>query len=172
MILLQVKRAELNSTTKKVVSRGTERFGKVLWELTLDNIDAKIETLKKSKDSIHSKLIEGLSQIIPTLDTFLDNASLDEVNDDNFYIKVYNTVHLESGEILRATGDFQGKEWFSNVSVTPAEDQVQYNSDEGAWYGKVSENYQVFFLFFCFASLTDYLFERYCCCLNYFGHRQ
>ena len=30
-----------------------------------------------------------------------------------------------------------GKEWFSNVAVTPAKDQGYYKSDEGAWYGKV-----------------------------------
>jgi hypothetical protein len=46
---------------------------------------------------------------------------------------------LESGKILRTSGEFQGKEWFSNIAVTPAEDQEQYSSDEGAWYGKVSE---------------------------------
>ena len=55
------------------------------------------------------------------------------------YKKVHDAVHLESGEILRTAGDFQGNEWFSNVMVTPAEDQGQYSSDEGAWYGKVSE---------------------------------
>ena len=167
---MQVKRAELNPTTKKVVNRGTEKFGKVLCELTLDSIEAKIESLKKSKESANSKLIESLSQIITTMDTFLDTTSLDSASDDNFYIKVYNAVHLESGEILRATEDFQGKEWFSNVSVNPAEDQGQYKSDEGAWYGKVSKDYQVFFTLV--ASLTDCLFERYCCCLNSFGHHQ
>jgi len=45
---------------------------------------------------------------------------------------------LDSGEILRTTSEFQAKEWFSNVAVTSAEDQRQYSSDEGAWYGKVS----------------------------------
>ncbi|RIA80438.1 hypothetical protein C1645_838710 [Glomus cerebriforme] len=33
--------------------------------------------------------------------------------------------------------EFKGKEWFSNVVVTPVEDQeIQYGSDEDAWYGK------------------------------------
>ena len=49
-------------------------------------------------------------------------------------------VHLESDEILRTTGKFQGKEWFSNIAITHAEDQGQYKSDEGAWYRKVSEH--------------------------------
>ena len=78
-------------------------------------------------------------QIISSLDDFLDTTSLDSKNVNDFYIKVYDAVHLESGEILRTTGKFQGKEWFSNISVTHAEDREQYNSDEGVWYGKVSK---------------------------------
>jgi hypothetical protein len=127
----------LTPTTRKVVRRKTEGFGKFLWELTLEAIDQKIKSFKKSENLPHQNFIEGLSQIISTLDIFLDTSSQDSENDD-FCIKVYDSVHLESGEILRTTGEFQGKEWFSNISVTHAEDQEQYNSDEGAWYGKVS----------------------------------
>lgn len=109
--------------------------------MSLDSIDPKIESLKNSEVPPHSNLIEGLSQIIIALDSFLDTSSQESESDD-FYIKVYDAVHLESGEVLRATGDFQGKEWFSNIAVNPAEDQGQYRSDEGAWYGKVSENFE------------------------------
>lgn len=130
-----MKRKELNPTNRKVVHRKTEGFGKVLWELSLDCIDAKVESLKKYETPPHSNFVEGLSQIISSLDTFLDTTSLDDASDD-FYIKVFDAVHLESGEILRTSEKYQGKEWFSNVAVNPAEDQ----SDEGAWYGKVSEH--------------------------------
>lgn len=110
--------------------------------------------MKESKNPPHSNIIEGLSQIISSLDIFLDTSSQDSESEE-FCIKVYDSVHLESGEILRTTGNFQDKEWFSNVAVTPAEDQVQYSSDEGVWYGKVSEslkNSKVLFF-----ALTDYL---------------
>ncbi|RGB43657.1 hypothetical protein C1646_661215, partial [Rhizophagus diaphanus] len=59
-----------------------------------------------------------------------------ESENDEFYIKIYDSVHLENGQILRTTGEFQGKEWFANVAVIPAEDQNQYSSDKGAWYRK------------------------------------
>ena len=72
------------------------------------------------------------------LDIFLNTSSQDTESEE-FCIKVYDAVHLESGETLRTTRDFQGKEWFSNVAVTPADDQEQYSSDEGVWYEKVSE---------------------------------
>ena len=98
----------------------------------------KNKILQESKNPSHPNIIEGLSQLISTLDIFLNTSSQKSESDD-FYIKVYDAVHLESGKILRTTGDFQGKEWFSNVEVTPAEDQGQYSSDEGSWYGKVSK---------------------------------
>jgi hypothetical protein len=104
----------------------------------LDTIDSKIKSLKKSENPSHPNIIEGLSHIISTLDTFLDTSSQDSENDE-FCIRIYDAVHLESGDILRTAGNFQGKEWFSNVAVTAAEDQAQYSSDEGSWYGKVSK---------------------------------
>ena len=90
------------------------------------------------ENSPHANFVERLSQIISALNYFLDTSSQDSKSDD-FCIKIYESVHLESGEILRTTEKFQGKEWYNNVVVTPAEDQEQYNSDESAWYGKVSE---------------------------------
>ena len=128
----------MTSSAKKVIHRKAEGFGKVLWELTLDIIDQKVTSLKKSENPPHPNLIEGLSNIISALDIFLDTSSQDS-GCEEFYIKVYDAVHLENGQILRTTGEFQGKEWFSNVAVTSAEDQEQYNSDDGAWYGKVSK---------------------------------
>lgn len=135
---MQVKRKELNPTTRKVTHRKTEGFGKLLWELSLDAIDLKIESLKRSENPPHQYIIEGLSQVITTLDTFLDASSQDSESED-FRIQIYDAVHLESGRVLRTSKEYQGKEWFSNVAVTPAEDQEQYRSDEGAWYGKVSD---------------------------------
>jgi len=118
----------------------------------LDSIDSKIKSLKESENPPHQNFIDGLSQIIPALNTFLDTTSLSDEGED-FCIKVYDAVHLESGEILRTTGEFQGKEWFSDIMVTPAEDQGQYLSDEGAWYGKVSEILR-FSKIFCFQLST------------------
>ena len=104
----------------------------------MDAINSKIKFLQESENPSHPNIIEGLSQLILTLDIFL-NTFFQESESDNFHIKVYDAVYLESGKILRITGDFQGKEWFSNVEVTPAEDQGQYSSDEGSWYRKVSK---------------------------------
>ena len=96
----------------------------------MDAIDSKIKSLKELENPPHQNIIEGLSQIISTLDIFLNVSSQDSESEE-FCIKVYDAVHLESGETLKTTRDFQGIEWFSNVAVTPASDQGEYSSDEG-----------------------------------------
>ena len=139
--------------TKKIIHRKTEGFGNILWELLLDAIDSKIKSLKEFENPPHQNFIEGLSQIITALDTFLDTTSLDPESTEDFCIKVYNSVHLENSEILRTTGKFQGKAWFSDIMVTPAEDQGHYRSDEGAWYGKVGKILKVIKYFSLFSSI-------------------
>ena len=130
----------MTSTTRKVVYCKTKGFGKLIWELPLDAIDQKIKSLKKSKDPSHQSFIDGrINADYFVSRWFLDTISLDSENANDFYIKVYDAVHLESGEILRMTDKFQGKKWFSNISVTHAKDQGQYSSNEGAWYEKVSK---------------------------------
>ncbi|CAG8576683.1 14044_t:CDS:2, partial [Dentiscutata heterogama] len=144
----EVKRNELAPTVSKVICRKTKGFGKVLYELKLDAIETRVNSLKSSNQT-HPNFIEGLSQLIPALNAFLDMSSQDSVS-ENFFIKIYDSVHLESGEILRASDSFQNKEWFSNVAVSAAEDQVQYESDDGIWYGKV-----LIFLRFFWGSAKD-----------------
>ncbi|CAG8786727.1 1570_t:CDS:2, partial [Racocetra fulgida] len=81
-------------------------------------IEAKVNSLKASSQ-LHSNFIEGLSQLIQALDTFLNASSQDSYSED-FYIK----------KILKTSGSFQGKKWFSNAAISAAEDQDQYESDE------------------------------------------
>ena len=96
-------------TNRKVVHRKTEGFRKILWKISLDSIDLKIKSWKKFENLPHQNFVEGLSNIISALDIFLDTSSQNSENDD-FYIKIYDAVYLENGEILRTTGNFQGKE--------------------------------------------------------------
>ena len=99
----------MTPSTKKIIHRKTEGFGNVLWELLLDAIDSKIKSLKESENPPHQNFIEGLSQIIPALDTFLDTTLLDSKSMKDFFIKVYDSVHLENSEILRITGNSKVK---------------------------------------------------------------
>ena len=67
---------------------------------------------------------------------------------------------MENGKIIRTSENFQRKEWFSNVEITPAEDQEQFMSNKGSWYGKVS-NLTSLKLLKEFLKFTKILFHRY-----------
>ena len=107
--------------------------------MRLENIEENINFWKKSKNLPHANFVEELFQLIPALDIFLDTTSQDSENNEEFRIIIYESVHLKNGEIICTSEEFHGKEWFSNVAISPAEDQEQYMSDNGTWYGKVSK---------------------------------
>jgi hypothetical protein len=44
------------------------------------------------------------------------------------YFKVYSSTSVESTDIIRTSGNYYGKEWFSDVVVS---------SEDSDWYGKV-----------------------------------
>ena len=67
---MQVKHKEITlTTTRKFVNRKTEGFRKILWEISLDAIDSKIKSLQELENLSHPNIIEGLFQLISTLDT-------------------------------------------------------------------------------------------------------
>src|SRR4051794_27453 len=132
-----MKRNEIIFGKKKITSFTPKGFSsKLIYEFLLKNTENSIELLKNWNFPLSPKFFEGLSKLTFVIDIFLDILHQSSKN-NNFVIKLYQTVHLENVDILRATGDFQGQEWFSNISVIAAEDQNHYLSDEGAWYGKV-----------------------------------
>jgi hypothetical protein len=124
---------------KRTNSSKPEGFGKVLLEFPLEAVEEIIESCRNLESLWNPYYIEGLQSLVVALGSFLNTPSQWSTNHD--VIKLYDTIRLESSEILRASGDFQGKEWFSNITVTAADDQQHYRSDEGAWYGKVSYSY-------------------------------
>ena len=108
------------SKTSKLVYSKAKGFEKFLWEMRLDNIEENINFWKKLKDPPHRNFIERLSQIIPALNIFFNTTSQDSEN-NKFHIIIYESVHLESGEIIHTSEKFHGNEWFSNVAIIPAE---------------------------------------------------
>ncbi|KAF0481613.1 zn-finger domain-containing protein [Gigaspora margarita] len=114
-LIKAIKRKEIIPVASKIIHRKTEGFGKILWNFNLNKIKQKVNLLKKSINSLHSNLIEGLLQMIPALDTFLDTSSQSS-ECDNFCIIVYDAIHLD------------------NVAL--AENQVSESTDS-IWYKKI-----------------------------------
>jgi len=65
----------------------------------------KVNLLKKLEKLSHPNFIKELSNIISMLDIFLDILSQDSKSEE-FYINVYNIIHLKSSKILRASESF------------------------------------------------------------------
>src|SRR5438477_1191785 len=91
-------------------------FEKFFWKMYLENIKENINFWKKLKNLSHVNFVEGLSQLIPALDIFLDTTSQDFENNEEFWIIIYKSVHLKNGEIICISEEFHRKEWFSNVA--------------------------------------------------------
>jgi uridine phosphorylase len=108
----------------------------------LNNAQEFIDQQLKNYDS-DSKIYSGLEHFLKYLDIYFD--STDQYNLDNYIVKIYSSVTLENGSIIRATDNFYGKAWYSNVAVAMnSEELFDYLSDQGICYG------QVFFLYFNF----------------------
>ena len=90
--------------------------------------------------SISNKMKTAFKKFPDCLDLYME--SLDNpVTINDARIKIYGSVTLENGTILRATSNFHNQEWFSDVSISmSSEESGDYLSDQGICYGKVIIN--------------------------------
>lgn len=92
---------------------------------------------KGSDPKIDNKMKTGFTKFLDSLNLFLD-LQPDITSIDESSVKIYGSVTLENGAIVRATNSYYDKPWFSNVSVRMnSEELFEYNSDDGICYGQV-----------------------------------
>ncbi|KAF0490591.1 zn-finger domain-containing protein [Gigaspora margarita] len=113
---------------------------------TIDNRLANIPRfpeLKNFKNGIHSLAIiiaNEYHNLMKVMIFVLDNLNRDE-SIQNKLLKLYEdwnniSVTLENGSIIRATDNFYGKAWYSNVAVAiNPEELLEYLTYEGICYG-------------------------------------
>ncbi|CAB4431417.1 unnamed protein product [Rhizophagus irregularis] len=75
----------------------------LLWELPISKLDALEEKLKHEK-TIDDLCIEGIQNLISSLDAFLDEKSNTSEAED-IYLKIYSSGILTNGEIVYATNN-------------------------------------------------------------------
>jgi hypothetical protein len=79
----------------------------------------------------------GLDKFLGCLDFYLEllqNPTIDES-----LVKIYGSVILENGAIMRATNKYHNRAWFSGVAISlDSEESNDYTSDQGICYGQVS----------------------------------
>ena len=82
-----------------------------------------------------SNFLHCLSLYISQLEDY--EISENDINESE--VSIYGSVTLENGAIMRASNNYHGKPWFSDVSVRMNSDELfDYTSDQGGiCYGQV-----------------------------------
>ena len=61
-------------------------------------------------------------------------------------IKIFRSVILKNGAILRSINKFHNHPWFSDIAINMnPEEQLEYQSDSGIYYAKVCIFFKYFF---------------------------
>ena len=90
-------------------------------------------------DSIDPLQLEGLENLLDTLDIFLDYTSQVSLSENEAFVQIYKSVTLENMEIVCANFSFNKTLWFSDVAIMmDVEEAKNYKSNEGMCFGKVN----------------------------------
>lgn len=87
-------------------------------------------------------MVTGFSNFSYCLNSYISQLESYEISEDEINeseVLIYGSVTLENGVIMRASNNYHGKPWFSNVSVRMNSDELfDYTSDQGGiCYGQV-----------------------------------
>ena len=86
----------------------------------------------------------GFEKFLECLDLYLDllnNPTIDEA-----WIRIYGSVTLSNGVIVRTTSNFHNREWFSEVAISmSSEESDDYISNQGVCYGQVIYMFKIIY---------------------------
>ena len=147
-------------STKLTKTSCTLIFSTKLFEFSMQNAHTFFNE-KKEDSSIDNKMQTGFSKFLECLNLYLDLDSFDNfVIYEDSQVKIYGSVTLENGAIIRATSSYHSKAWFSNISISMNPDESNdYLSDQGVCYGQVIQLFT-----YLFYSLNN---KRFIHCLYY-----
>ena len=119
-------------------------FSAKLFEFNIK--DAHIFFGERNSDlKTNEKMKAGFTHFLDSLNLYLDHLDLlpgITSIDERSSVKIYGSVTLENGAIIRATNSYYNKPWFSNVSVQMNSDEIfDYVTDCGICYGQVNVIY-------------------------------
>ena len=96
----------------------------------------------RDNPNLNKNMSKGFAKFIDRLDSYL---KLLNTTSEGCRIKIYSSVTLKNGAILRAVDKFHDKPWFSNIAINMnIEELSDYLTDNGICYA------QVFLLLFDF----------------------
>ncbi|KAF0540929.1 hypothetical protein F8M41_006029 [Gigaspora margarita] len=138
-----MKMVQRQAIASKLLSRNPKnskiinpfKFTNLIWTFDLNNTQEFIDQRLKNYRP-NSKIYSGLEHLLKYLTIYF--SSTNQINIDNYIINIYSSVTLKNGSIIRATDNFYGKAWYSNVAVAMnPEELLEYLTDEGICYGQI-----------------------------------
>src|SRR2546429_3740812 len=106
-----------------------------VFEFALRNANAFFSEIN-GNPRINNKMKTGFEKFLECLDLYLE--LLNNPTIDKAWIRIYGSVTLLNGAIVRATSNFHNKEWFSEVAISMSfEESDDYILDQGVCYEQV-----------------------------------
>jgi len=103
----------------------------------LFDFDFSEAIINEHRDSpnLNKNMSKGFAKFIDRLDSYLE---LLNTTSEGCQIKIYSSVTLKNGAILRAVDKFHDRPWFSNVAINmDIEELSDYQTDDGICYAQV-----------------------------------
>jgi len=89
----------------------------------------------KDNSNLNENMTKGFANFIDLLDSYL---KLLNTTSEGYRIKIYSSVTLKNGAILRAVNKFHDRPWFSNIAINmDIEELSDYQTDNGICYAQV-----------------------------------
>ena len=111
------------------------KFTNLIWTFSLNNAQEFIDCKLKNYSS-NSKIYSGLEHFLKYLEIYFSLTN--QINLNNYIVKIYNSVTLKNRSIIRATDNFYRKFWYSNIAVAiNFEELFDYLSNQETCYRQV-----------------------------------
>ncbi|RHZ70570.1 hypothetical protein Glove_270g4 [Diversispora epigaea] len=130
-----------NIRRRAIISRN--RIGKTktpmafMYTTKLFDFDLSESMIEQNKKDLNldKKMIKGFEKFIDCLKVYLNILNI--ISAEGCRIKIYSSVTLKNGAILRTKNDFHHRPWFSNIAVNMNEEELsEYLSDKGICYAQ------------------------------------
>ncbi|RHZ57358.1 hypothetical protein Glove_390g3 [Diversispora epigaea] len=105
-----------------------------LFNINFSNI-TELCNQQKNNPNINETIRKGFKEFQNCLYEYL--SKLKKSFTEGNLIKIFGSVTLKNGAIFRATNEFHGRPWFSNIAVAMNNEELsKYQSDKGIYYAQ------------------------------------
>jgi hypothetical protein len=121
------------------------KYSKKLYEFCIQNAEIYIQTRMNDPD-LEKEMKLGFEKFLECLDVYLEiyYQNLSEHEEIDMKFRIYGSVTLKLGSIIRATNKFHKNPIFSNIAVEMDADEIfEYTSDNGVCFAQVKININI-----------------------------